>query len=96
MIHWIIIYAHYSREGTIQKPFSKLILVNSFIYIYTSYISASFRQILVKSNFYQSNLIAKLHYFKVTTLECEINVPAGINMPAGKNYENNKHASWKI
>ena len=30
------------------------------------------------------------------TLECEINVPAGINMPAGKVYENNKHASWKI
>ena len=32
----------------------------------------------------------------ICTLECEINVPAGINMPAGKIYENNKHASWKI
>ena len=30
------------------------------------------------------------------TLECEINVPAGINMPAGKVYENNKHAPWNI
>ena len=30
------------------------------------------------------------------TLECEINVPAGINMLAGKVYENDKHACWKI
>ena len=29
-------------------------------------------------------------------LECEINVPAGIKVPAGKVYENDKHASLKI
>ena len=38
-----------------------------------------------------------INYEIMITLECEINVPAGINMPAGKVYENNKHAScWKI
>ena len=37
-----------------------------------------------------------INYEIMITLEYEINVPAGINMPAGKVYENNKHASCKI
>ena len=37
-----------------------------------------------------------INYEIMITLECEINVPAGITMPAGKVYENNRHASWKI
>ena len=53
--------------------------------------NTNFEYFVVSSNAKGQSANGILH-----TLVCEINVPAGINMPAGKVYENNKHASWKI
>ena len=33
---------------------------------------------------------------KLTTLEYEINVPSGINIPPGRFIKNNKHTPYKI
>ena len=47
----------------------------------------------VESINFEKCLVAPIEF--LCTQVCEINVPAGMNVPPGKFSEDNKHAPWK-